>query len=37
MLVPVSIAALLFLIIVASTLVVDVADWVVRSWVAPID
>ncbi len=34
---PVSIAALLLLIVVASTLAVDVADWVVRSWIAPLD
>ena len=33
----VSLAALLLLIVVASTLVVDVADWVVRSWIAPLD
>ena len=33
----VSLAALLLLIVVISTLVVDVADWVVRSWIAPLD
>ena len=33
----VSLAALLLLIVVISTLMVDVADWVVRSWIAPLD
>ena len=33
----VTIAALLLLIVVISTLVVDVADWVMRSWIAPLD
>jgi len=34
---PVSLAALLLLTVVVSTLVVDIADWVVRSWIAPLD
>jgi len=33
----VSFVALLLLIVVISTLVVDVADWGVRSWIAPLD
>ena len=33
----ISLAALLLLIVVISTLVVDVADWVVRSWFSPLD
>jgi hypothetical protein len=33
----VSLGALLLLIVVISTLVVDVADWGVRSWIAPVD